>query len=312
MSGGPKIGLVGVGDWGRHILRDLKSLGAEVHAVARSEASIARAGAGGAASIVGTLTDLPLDCDGYVVAWKTVSHLDAIEPLLSRGTPIYVEKPLGTDIARIRRLPPEAAQLVFTMHKWRYHPGVIELARIAREEEFGPVIGLRTFRMGWENHHKDVNAIWILAPHDMSIALHIFGEVPRVLDAWPDPTVSGAEGVAARAETAAGIPFVLEVSSGKPNKHRSIVLACRDAVCELDDTQYDRIVIRRRGTLQSGEFEERRVASDMPLKAELAAFLSHVDGGPPPFTSLDEETAVIEAIVRIQQLAFGSSCASPS
>jgi len=312
MNTRPTIGLVGVGDWGRHILRDLVSLGAEVHAVARSDASIARANAGGAVSIVGTPADLPADCSGYVVASETTAHLDAVECLLPRNKPIYVEKPLSPDLARIRRLPPEAAGLVFTMHKWRYHPGVLELARIAREREFGPVMGLRTFRMGWENHHRDVNAIWVLAPHDMSIALHLLGEVPRVLDAWRDPAVSGAEGVLARAETAAGVPFVMEVSSGKPNKHRAIVLACRDAACELDDTQYDRIVIRRRGTLQSGEAEERRIASDMPLKAELAAFLEHIDGGPPPFTSLDEEIAVIEAIARVHELAFGSSCASPS
>lgn len=306
-----RIGLVGVGDWGRHILRDLNSLGAEVHAVARSEASVSRATAGGAASIVGSAAELPSDCGGYVVASDTVAHLDAVETLLSRGKPIYVEKPLSPDLERIRRLPPDAARLVFTMHKWRYHPGIVELARIARTEEFGPVTGLRCFRMGWENHHDDVDAIWILAPHDMSIALHIFGEVPRILDAWRDPTVLGPEGVIARARTASGVPFVFEVSSGKPNKHRATVLACRDAVCELDDTHYDRIVIRRRGTLQSGEFEERSVASDMPLKAELAAFLDHLNGSPPPFTALADEMAIIEAIDWIHERAFGSACASP-
>lgn len=312
MSGVIAIGLVGVGDWGRHILRDLKSLGARVHVVARSEASISRASDGGAASVVGTVAELPSDCSGYVVASDTVSHLDAVEPLLSRGKPIYVEKPLSPDLARIRRLPPEAAKLVFIMHKWRYHPGVVELARIVKAGEFGPVVGLRSFRMGWENHHDDVNAIWVLAPHDFSIALHVFGEVPRVLDVWPDPTVEGDGGVLIRAETSSGIPVAIEVSSGKPNKHRAIVLACRDAVCELDDTHYDRIVIRRRGTLQSGEFEERRVASDMPLKVELTAFLNHIAGGSPPFTALGEEIAVIEAIARVHELLSGSRCASPS
>lgn len=307
-----RIGLIGVGDWGRHILRDLLSLGAEVHAVARTEASIARARAGGASGIVQSVDELPADCDGYIVAWRTISHLDAVEPLLARGKPIFVEKPLAPDLSRIRRLPHSASRLVFTMHKWRYHPGIVELARIAASEDFGPVVGLRTFRMGWENHHTDVNAIWILAPHEMSIALHILGEVPRVLDAWRDPTVNTPDGVILRSETSKGIPVVSEVSAGKPNKHRSTVLACRDATCELDDTHYDRITIRRRGTLQHDEMETRHVAADMPLKLEIAAFLRHVAGGPAPFTALAEETAIVEQIERVQELAFGSSCASPS
>ena len=312
MSSAVAIGLVGVGDWGRHILRDLKSLGAEVHTVARSEASVTRATGGGAASIVRTVEELPSHCSGYVIASDTTAHLEAVEILIARGKPIYVEKPLSPDISRARRLPPAAEKLVFTMHKWRYHPGLVELARIAMTREFGPVTGLRSFRMGWENHHHDVNAIWVLAPHDFSIALHLFGEVPHVVDAWPDPSVEGDGGALIRAETSSGVPIVIEVSSGKPNKHRSVVLSCRDAVCELDDTQYDRIVIRPRGTLQSAAFEERRVASDMPLKAELAAFLDHIAGGPPPFTALSEEIAIIEAIARVHELAFGSTCVSPS
>ncbi|WP_339833100.1 Gfo/Idh/MocA family oxidoreductase [uncultured Parvibaculum sp.] len=312
MTGGAMhLGLVGVGDWGRHILRDLKALGAEVHAVARSDASIARARAGGAAAIVATADALP-DCSGYIVASDTTAHLDAVEQLLPRGRPIYVEKPLASDLERIRRLPDAARDLVFTMHKWRYHPGIVELARIAATQEFGPVIGLRSFRMGWENHHRDVDAVWVLLPHDMSIALHLLGEVPAAIAAWKDPTVAGQDGLIAHCRTAGGVPVVIEVSAGKPNKHRAVVLACRDAVCELDDTQYDRIVIRRRNTLQADPFEERQVAADMPLKAEIAAFLHHLRGGPAPFTALGDETAIVAAISQLRQLAFGASCALPS
>lgn len=305
-DGKPVIGLVGVGDWGRHILRDLVALGAAVHAVANSEASIGRAKAGGAVSIVDRIDDLPMSCDGYIVAWRTVSHLDAVEPLLARGRPIYVEKPLSIDIERLKHLPAAAHDLVFTMHKWRYHPGILELARIAASGEFGPVTGLRTFRLGWENHHRDVNAIWILLPHDMSIALHIFGEVPAPVRAFRDPTVGGADGLIAHLVTGANIPVVMEVSAGHPNKHRSITLACRDAACVLDDARYDRIVIRRRDTLQTDEAEERTVAADMPLKKEIEAFLEHLGGGPAPFTSLHEETAIVDAITHLQTMAFRS------
>ena len=61
------VGLVGCGDWGRHILRDLVALGCDVPVVARSQESIARAEEGGAAEIVASIASLPT-LDGAVVA----------------------------------------------------------------------------------------------------------------------------------------------------------------------------------------------------------------------------------------------------
>jgi predicted dehydrogenase len=72
-----RIGLVGCGDWGRHILRDLRVLGAEVMVVARSETSRGRALAGGAASLHRTIGELP-PADGYVIATNTPSHAAVI------------------------------------------------------------------------------------------------------------------------------------------------------------------------------------------------------------------------------------------
>lgn len=301
-----RIGLVGVGDWGRHILRDLVALGAEVHAVARSEASIARARAAGVAAIHADVAALPADCAGFVVAAIETAHLDIVEALLPRGCPIYVEKPLSSDLARIRRLPPAAADRVFVMHKWRYHPGILELARIAATEEFGPVTGISARRLGFEHHHHDTDAIWVLLPHDLSIALHVLGEVPVPVAAWTDPTTRPGESLLLRAEARGGrVPVQIHVSSGHPNKSRSTVLAARDAVCELDDSRYDTVVIRRRGTLATAAPTLRSVAADMPLERELAAFLAHCAGGPPPMSSLADEIAILEAIVAARALAGG-------
>lgn len=49
----PHVGLVGCGNWGRHILRDLLALDCDVTVVARSEASRARARDGGARAAEG-------------------------------------------------------------------------------------------------------------------------------------------------------------------------------------------------------------------------------------------------------------------
>ena len=289
------IGLVGVGPWGKHILRDLRTLGASVHAVSRSPDSIARAQDGGAASIVAAPQDLP-DCDGYVVANRTTAHLDAIEALLPRGAPIFCEKPLSSDVARARRLPAEAHQRLFIMHKWRYHPGVIELARIAQSGEHGPVEGLRSLRLGWGNPHADANSLWVLGPHELSIALTVLGDVPVLVSAAPDAVDPGAGAVAVM-RSAAGAPFVTEFSSGHPLPLRRIVLRCRDATCVLDQSDYAAVAVHRHAERAP---QIVRVSDDMPLLAELRAFLAHIGGGPAPLSSLADELRIIETLAEIE------------
>ncbi len=291
------IGLVGVGPWGKHVLRDLRALGATVHAVARSAESIARAKDGGAASIVETPELLPR-CDGYVIANQTTSHLDAIDVLLPRGTPIFCEKPISSDVERVKRLPREAHDLIFIMHKWRYHPAIIELARIARSEEYGPVKGLRTYRVGWGNPHPDTNSLWILAPHEMSIALTILGELPALVSATPDPTDADGGGVAYM-RTSGGVNFTTEFSSGHPLALRRVVLCCRDATCQLDQSDYGLIIVHRPNEKTP---QHIRVSDDMPLLAELRAFVEHVRGGPPPMSSLSDEIEIIKTLAQIEAL----------
>lgn len=291
-----KVGLVGVGSWGKHILRDLRTLGAEVHCVARSSDSIARAREGGATSVVDDAKKLG-DCAGYVVANRTSSHLDAVEALLPRVRPIFVEKPLSNDVARAKALPRSAYDLVFVMHKWRYHPGIIALSKLARDQEYGPPAGLRTFRVQWGGGHADVSPIWTLMPHDMSIALAIFGEVPEVVDVIPDPMRSKANGVIARLRTSSGLPIVTEISTGHPTGLRRIMLHCRDAVAQLEDQNYGAIAIKRFGEASALTL---RVGDELPLYAELKAFVGHLHGGLPPQTTLAEELLMLDRIKQIE------------
>ena len=183
MSGSARVGLVGCGSWGRYILRDLLSLGCSVSVVARSPESRARAE--GADTIAGSVAELP-EVDGIAIATPTTTHATVIEQALERGVPVFVEKPLTNDPAAADRLAAAAGERLFVMDKWRYHPGVELLRDLARDGSLGAVRGLLTTRIGWGNPHDDVDAAWVLAPHDLSIALEILGELPEARAAVAD------------------------------------------------------------------------------------------------------------------------------
>jgi hypothetical protein len=77
------------------------------------------------------------------------------------------------------------------------------------------------------------------------------------------------------------------------------MLRCRDALCQLDDSDYAAIRIHKIGETEPSVI---RVSDELPLLAELRAFLDHVKGGPAPATGLAEEIKIIEQIARIEAM----------
>ena len=297
MTDAPRVGLVGPGRWGQLILRDLVAVGAEVWAVALSEQSAAVARSRGASQIVGSVDALP-ELDGYVIATPETTHLEIVEALLPRGRPMFVEKPLGVDVERARALPSVARGLVFVMHKWRYHPGIDAMSQIARSGELGKVAGLTLERLQWGGPKREVSPLWVLAPHDLSIALHVLGEVPRPVWAVPHPLAPSGRGAMALLETSSGQRVSINVSYDAPGYHRTIALGCALGAVELADPLDDHLTIARPDL----EPERRPISTEAPLLRELRVFLQHLAGGPEPLTGLEEEIAILEALDQIWRM----------
>ena len=293
---------MGCGRWGRLVLRDLVSLGSDVTVAVSSAESQAGALAEGAARAVGTVDDLP-EVDGIVVVTPTQTHAEVVERSLQHRVPVFVEKPLTDDLASADRLAAAAPDRLFVMDKWRYHPGVELLAGLARDRELGQVVGLRTSRLGWGNPH-DVDAAWILVPHELSIGLEILGRplAPRsaVADVV-DGNVVGLLGLLGDDPWQA-----LEVTTRSAERRREVRLLCEEGVAVLPDAYSDHIQIFRhtgRAEGRAPEPDARPVSSELPLLRELRAFLDHLDGGPPPRSSAAEGASVVRAITELRALA---------
>jgi predicted dehydrogenase len=294
------IGLAGCGRWGVHILRDLRVLGCEVPVVARSESSVARARDGGASAVVADVS-LLRNVDGIVVATPTSSHAVVVEAALDHGVPVFVEKPLCADAARAARLSELAGDRLFVMDKWRYHPGVLELAAIARSERLGPVHGLATTRVGWGRPHDDVDSAWHLAPHDLAIALEILGRVPEPV--YAVGLASGDDVLHVEATLDAGpVWHTLTVSTRTPEYRRSVELLCADGTATLGGGWDTHVTIVRAGAEAEGERVE--TPGELPLLAELRVFVEHLGGGPPPKSNGQEGAEVVAVIERLRGLVL--------
>jgi len=301
-----RLGLVGCGRWGRYILQDLVALGCEVSVVAPSEESRRNAEAGGAGRIVARVADLP-DVAGIVVASPSVTHAHVIESLLGRNVPLFVEKPLTTDAESARHLVARAGDRLFVMDKWRYHPGVLRLAQLAREGALGRILGLRTIRQQWGNPHDDADATWVLAPHDLAIALEVLGQVPAPRFAhaeWQGEPKDAR--ITSLVATLGGDPWMtLDLSSRHPTHRREVHLHGSEGVASLSDAYATELQVRR----EAGGAEPERIAlsDEMPLRAELEAFVRFLEGGPAPRSRAADGLLVVETIETLRRLAIGGA-----
>jgi predicted dehydrogenase len=291
------VGLVGCGHWGRHILRDLKLLECTVHVVARSDASVERARAGDADTIVTTSAELP-DVAGIVVAVPTNLHADIIDQVLPRGVPVFVEKPLTDDPDAARRLG--ACPGLFVMDKWRYHPGVEALRDLARSGDLGAPTLLTTVRHSRFNPHSDVDAVWILAPHDLAIILEVLGSLPAARTAVGESRGLDASLVAVLGDDP---PCVVHISSRTAEHRREIRVHFREAVAMLLGGYEDAVQVRHDVPGAEPRIERIPISTELPLLRELRAFVGHLDGGPPPLSSAADGAAVVERIAELRALA---------
>jgi predicted dehydrogenase len=294
-----KIGLIGCGIWGRKILRDLTAIGCELVVVDPDPVAREKAAAVGATALA-SLGDVPR-VEGFVVATPATTHADMVEVLLGRRVPIFCEKPLTTNPASALRLVESAGDRLFVMHVWRYHRGILRLAELARTEELGPVLSLRTERKNWTSPRTDTDSVWTLVPHDLTIALAVLGGIPEPRHAVVEAVDGKLVGMTA---LLGRTPFLsIDCSIRFREKRREVRLHCSDGVAVLPDGDSDFIEILREGPGLQPIIERQTLVGEPALRRELRTFVEHLRGGPAPMTDASEGLAVVEAVAALRSLA---------
>ena len=281
-----RVGLVGCGRWGANIARDLLSIGVRLE--------IADPVTGAYAS----LHDLPA-CDAYVVATPSTSHASVLADVLPYGKPIFCEKPLGTKLSALLALPAAANELVFVMDKWRYHPAIEELGRLAVAETLGALRGVATHRLDATHAHDDVDCTWILLPHELSIAREILGRAPVAFAASASFDRGEVVGLVSHLRTR-DAAVSSTISTRWPARVRTAEAAFADGLAAFDLADESAIVLTRHDRTST----RINVPLAAPLRRELEAFVAHVAGlGPTPKASFADGVDTVCTIERLRELA---------
>ncbi|MBI2612488.1 Gfo/Idh/MocA family oxidoreductase [Candidatus Kaiserbacteria bacterium] len=186
-----RIGLIGYGYWGPNILRNLVAhTDAEVAIVADQKLE-RLAALKKVYPAVRTTTDAnevteAKDIDAVIVATPVQTHYSLARAALLSGKHVLVEKPLADSLKGAEELVALAAEkklMLMIDHTYLYTGAVEVMKRVIDSGEIGVLQSFSSTRFNLGLFQGDVNVLWDLAPHDLSILLHLIGRMPTLVNA---------------------------------------------------------------------------------------------------------------------------------
>ena len=239
------LGQVGLGYWGPNLLRNFNGLAqARVKVCCDlDEAALRRVGSQYPGMAIttdyGELLGDP-EVEAVVVTAPTPAHYELAKAALLTGRHVFVEKPIALAVSEAEELVALAearGRVLMVGHLLMYHPAVARLKQMVDGGELGEVYYLYASRLNLGQVRRSENAMWSLAPHDISVALHLLGEEPEAVAAqgltYLQPGIPDTVFLTLR--FASGRAAHIHVSWLDPHKVRRITVVGSQKMAVFDD-----------------------------------------------------------------------------
>jgi predicted dehydrogenase len=320
-----KVALVGCGYWGPNLARNFHQLpDAELVACCDLDPrTLQRMEALYPARVTSDLDAILSDpeIEAVAVATPVGTHYQLARELLSAGKHLLVEKPLTTSSAEAEELISLARQqerVLMVGHVFEYNPAVLKIKDLIDDGQIGQVYYLYSNRVNLGRVQSDINVLWSIAPHDVSISLFLLEEMPVQVSA------RGASYLNGRVEDVVFVTMFfpgdvmahIQASWLDPSKVRRMTVVGSEKMIIYDDVAsegkvkiYDKGVYRKGDSIY-GEFQYKIHSGDInipkinmsePLRNECAHFVECVRSGASPRTGGENGLRVVRVLEAAQR-----------
>jgi predicted dehydrogenase len=326
------IAVIGAGYWGKNLVRNVARLGRLAAVCDTSEAIRAR--------VASDHPDVPItgdlegvlargDVGAVMIAVPAPAHFAVAKAALEAGKHVYVEKPITLDVGEAETLVAMAKERDLRLmvgHLLLFHPCVGWLKDTIDSGDLGRVLYLTSKRVNLGKVRPDENAMWSLAPHDVSVALHLLGGTPSEVSAQGFCYLQQRTGIEdvvfMTLRFADGRAAHIHVSWLDPHKERSLTVVGSRKMITFDDmSSSEKLRIYDKGvdgvdqldqapayasyaellTLRSGDV----LIPQVPMKEPLALLCQHfahcIDTGETPITDGAGGVEVLRVLAAAQR-----------
>ncbi len=289
--------MVGVGQWGSNVLRNLAAAErCEVKYLCDSDvqALSRQAGRYPNAKTVPEFGDLLADEDlhAIVIATEAPTHYNLAAQALAAGKHVFIEKPMtlkARDAAALASQAESSRLKLMAGHLLVFHPAFEAVNRMITAGEIGNVYYIYTHRLNLGIVRREENAWWSLAPHDVAVICRIFEADPIAVSAVGQCYLQKdiEDVVFATLKFGDGRMGHIHVSWLDPHKIRKMTIVGSRKMITWDDMSpgeklrvYDKGVVAQNVTsyadaitLRIGDIVIPKTASYEPLQREIQHFI---------------------------------------
>jgi len=325
-----RVGVIGIGYWGPHLLRNLVSL-PTVQVVAVADRMDQRLQEVKNSYPQITVTKdyhdfFEMGVQAVAIATPPATHFPIAKDCLEHGVHVMVEKPLALNSADAELLVDIAEQRGLTLmvgHTYEYNPAVRKIKEIIDSGELGKIHYINSTRVNLGLFQNSLNVMWDLAPHDISILLYLLGEEPVTVTAEGNASVF--EGLHDIAHIHMKFPnntlAHIHVSWLSPIKTRQMVIVGSEKMLVYDDVALtDKIRIFDKGVepLPGNELYDVRCNYRYgdtttphfdwvePLRVECEHYIESIVNGTRPHSDGASGLRVVQVLESADRSLYGS------
>ncbi len=320
------LAIIGIGDWGRNLVRNFYEIEKANLKVCCDLDMNALRRIKGKYRFVRITTDYgevvdDKGIDAIVIASSTSTHFDLAKKALEANKHIFVEKPLTMNYERARELvylAKEKEKKLMVGHLLEYHPAVTEMKRRLSQNEIGQIHYLYSERLNLGKVRTTENALWCLAPHDISVMLYLLNTEPVEVSAYGGVFLQKKERiddvVFANIRFKNGAIANLHLSWLDPNKVRRITLVGSKKMMVFDDMESrDKLKIFNKGVIKNNledriEFNVRygdiyipKIEASEPLRLECLHFIDCIRNNKTPRSDGEDGLRVVRVLEAAQE-----------
>jgi predicted dehydrogenase len=274
---------------------------------------------------------LASDVDAVVLATPVSTHCNLALLALGAGKHVLVEKPLAASAREARSIARAAERLGLTAmvgHTFVYNPAVEAVKEIIASGELGEIYYVNGARVNLGLFQPDINVLWDLAPHDISILMHILGSVPLTVSAKGGVFVQKDRGIHDMANVSArfpdGVLADIRVSWLDPVKYRLYTVVGSKRMLVYDDiAAVDKVMIfdkrvevppysdteqEFRASYFSGEGVPYPVEWSEPLRRQCSHFVHCIETGEVPLSSAQVGVKVVQVLEAADRSLHNGGC----
>lgn len=241
------IAVIGAGYWGPNLVRnaafnpstDLRWV-CDIQTASADRLASTFAGARATSDLRQVLDDP--DVHAVAIATPAATHAELAIEALSAGKHVLIEKPIAASVGEAEKMIAVAADAGLTLmcdHTYCYSPSVRHIRSVIEQGDLGDILFVDSVRINLGLVQSDVNVLWDLAPHDLSILDHVLPAeraVTAVAATGSDPIGAGQECVGHLSlGLRGGSSAHVHVNWLSPTKVRTMIIGGTDRTLVWDD-----------------------------------------------------------------------------